>query len=98
MTEAQVSEPLPPRMDWKLPVFLVVMNLIGMGVLWGINSEKIEELTRSRDAQERHMEAIDRELLDLASKDAAGQAFQAEMLRTFQSIDKRLAVLESRPR
>jgi hypothetical protein len=97
MTEAPVSEESQPKLDWKLPVFLVTMNLIAIAVQWGSNNARMDELFRSRDAQERHLEFIDNELAKYAEKNGENTAFREALLQRLQQIDQKLANLENRP-
>ena len=97
MTEAPLSDEKQPRFDWKLPVFLVVMNLIAIGVQWGSNNARMDELFRRSDAQERHIEFIDNELAKNAERNGESAAFRDEIIRRLQAIDQKLVALENRP-
>ena len=82
-----------PRIDWKLPVFLVVLNLIAIGVQWGAMSAKLEELSRHQEQQDRHMEFIDVELKTSGAEAGEVKEFRHDAERRFDSLDKKLEKL-----
>jgi hypothetical protein len=79
-----------PRMDWKLPVFLTVLNLIFFAVQYGTLQSKVEETVRRQDQQERHMEFIDTELKSLGAQAGEVKEFRHDVERRFDATDKKL--------
>jgi hypothetical protein len=94
-SEAQVDQ---PRFDWKLPVLLVVINLIAIGIQWGTISSKMDELFRDKEQQERHLEFIDSELKVRGAEAGEAKGFHDETIRRFDSLDRQLTDLVRRPR
>ena len=78
------------KLDWKLPVFLVVLNLIAVAVQWGALSAKLEELARHQEQQDRHMETIDSELSRRGAEAGEVKEFRREMERRLDSVDRKL--------
>ena len=93
--EAQVNGNAP-RFEWKVPVFLVVMNLIAVAVQWGALSVKLEELARHQEQQDHHMEFIDEELKRRGEESGELREFRHEMERRSDSVDKKLDELRRR--
>lgn len=79
-----------PKVDWKLPVFLVVLNLIAIAVQWGAMSAKLEELSRHQEQQDRHMEYIDGELKTNGAESGEVKEFRRETERRFDALDRKL--------
>lgn len=82
------------KLDWKLPVFLVVIQLVAIAVQWGVMSAKLDELFRNREQQERHLEFIDEELRKRVADAGEAKAFHDETLRRFDSIDRQLGSMK----
>jgi hypothetical protein len=86
----------PMKFDWKLPVFLVVIQIIAIAVQWGVISAKLDELFRDKDQQERHLEFIDNELKTRVSEAGEAKAFHDEVIRRFDSTDRQISALGRR--
>jgi hypothetical protein len=84
------------RIDWKLPVFLVVLNLIAIGVQWGAMAAKLEELSRRQEQQDHHMEFIDTELKENGEEAGEVKEFRREVDRRFDSLDRQLDAARKR--
>lgn len=84
------------RMDWKLPVFLILIQIVAVAVQWGIFSAKLDELFRDKDQQERHLEFIDNELRTRGEAAGEVKGFQTETIHRLDAIDKKLETLEQR--
>ena len=78
------------KVDWRLPVFLVVIQLLSYAVGWGMFSAKLDELFRDKELQERHLEFIDSELKTRGAEAGQSKEFHDETLRRFDSIDRQL--------
>lgn len=89
------------KLDWRVSVTIIVINLLGVVAQYAVNSYKIEELFRMHNEQvqhnetihqqqEDHLKAIDTELR--VHGEAAGQAkeFHDETIRRLDSIDRKL--------
>ena len=97
MSTLSLTNPEAPlKYDWKLPVFLVVMNIIGVAVQWGVISSKLDELFRAKDQQERHIEFIDNEIRQRVGEAGQAKEFHDETLRRLDKIDSKLDVLEQK--
>lgn len=84
------------KFDWRLPVFLVVLNLVAIGVQWGTISAKLDELFRDKDQQERHLEFIDNELRTRGVEAGEVKEFRRDAEKRFDSLDKKLDALGRR--
>ncbi len=93
--EAKVSE-TAPRIDWKFPVFLVVLNLIAVAVQWGAISTKLEELSRRQEQQDRHMEFIDNELRVSGGEEGEVKEFRRDVDRRLKDLDDKLNEMRKR--
>lgn len=93
MSTLSLINPEAPRMrfDWRLPVILVVIQILAVAVQWGVISAKLDELFRDKDAQERHLEYIDSELKTRAADAGGAKEFHDEVNRRFDSLDRQLA-------
>lgn len=78
------------KLDWRLPVAILMINLVGVAVEWGVISAKLDELFRDKDAQERHLEFIDAELRVRGVDAGSAKEFHDEVLRRLDAIDKKL--------
>lgn len=92
MSTLSLIKPEAPQMkvDWKVPLFLVIVNIIAIAVQWGAMSTKLDELFRYKDAQERHLEYIDSELKTRVGEAGAAKEFHDDVIRRLDSIDRKL--------
>ena len=79
-----------PRIDWKFPVFLTVLNLIFFAVQYGTMQNKIEEAIRRLDQQDRHMELIDNEMQARGAEAGEVKEFRRETERRFDQLDRKI--------
>jgi peptidoglycan hydrolase CwlO-like protein len=86
------------KFEWKVPVVLVLINLIGIAIQWGVISAKLDELFRDKEAQERHLEYIDNELKERDGEAGEVREFRAETKDRFDKLDRKIEALEGRPR
>jgi hypothetical protein len=93
-SEAQVDG---PKFDWKLPVFLVILQIVAIAVQWGTVFARLDEQARRQEQQDRHMEYIDSELKTRAGEAGEAKGFHDETIRRFDSIDRQLATLGRKP-
>ncbi len=84
------------KVDWKLPVFLVVLNLIAIGVQWGSMSDKLEQLSKHQEQQDRHMEFIDNELRLSGGEEGEVKEFRRDVDRRLKDLDDKLDALRKR--
>ncbi len=87
--EAKVSE-TGPKLDWRLPVFLTVLNLVSFAIQYGTMQNKLEETIRRQDQEDRHMEYIDSELKAIGEETGEVKQFRRETERRFDSLDRKL--------
>ncbi len=85
-----------PKMDWRLPVFLTVLNLISFAIQYGTMQNKLEETVRRQDQEDRHMEFIDSELKTIGSEAGEVREFRREIEHRFDSLDRKLDVEKRR--
>lgn len=81
------------KFDWRVPVVLVLINVIAVAVQWGMISSKLDELFRDKDQQERHLEFIDSELKIRGAEAGEAKGFHDETIRRFDSVDRQLATM-----
>lgn len=86
------------RFDWKFPVAIVLFNVVMVAVQWGMIYSKIDELFRTKEQQERHLEFIDSELTKRVGEAGEAKAFHDEVIRRFDGIDRKLDGTEQRRR
>jgi hypothetical protein len=78
------------KFDWRLPVFLVVIQIAAIAVQWGVMSERIDSEARKQEQQDRHMEAIDNELKERRLEAGEVGEFRRETIRRFDALDRKL--------
>ena len=88
--------PRPCGLNWKLPVFLILIQILAAAVQWGIFSARLDELFRNKDQQERHLEFIDDELKKRGEQAGEAKGFHDETMHRLDGIDHKLEVLEQR--
>lgn len=84
------------KFDWKLPVFLTVLNLGGIAVGWGARDAKMEELYRAKEQQERHLEFIDNELNTMRYDAGAVKEFRTDVDRRLSDLNTKVDELRKR--
>lgn len=88
--------PNPMKTDYKLPVFLLVIQVVLFAVEWGAMTDRIEAMMRHQEQQDRHMELIDSELTKRVSEAGEAKEFHDETLRRFDELSRKLDRIEHR--